>query len=127
MSSPLRVYEYEKCDTCRNALKFLEEQEAAFDRIPIIERPPTAAELKRMLGYLKKRGGDFKKLFNTSGQVYRELKVGEKIKEGMTEEDAIRLLASHGKLIKRPFALSASDGTVGFRPEEWKALLKTLR
>jgi arsenate reductase len=70
-----------------------------------------------MLGFV----GDIRKLFNTSGLVYRELKLGEKL-PAMTEAQALKLLASNGKLIKRPFALSSDQGMVGFKEAEWKKL-----
>lgn len=77
-----------------------------------------------MLGYLTARGGTFKNLFNTSGQVYRELDIAQKIKDGMTEAQALALLSKNGKLVKRPFLFVGNDGTVGFKEAEWKALLK---
>ncbi|MBI3544235.1 MAG: arsenate reductase family protein [Deltaproteobacteria bacterium] len=119
--STLKIYEYEKCDTCRKALKFLDERGVAYERVPIVEQPPSKAELKRMLGFIELGGGDVRKLFNTSGQVYRELKLGEKL-PGMSKDEALALLARHGKLVKRPFALGAKAGTVGFKAEEWKKL-----
>ena len=122
----LKVYEYKNCDTCRKALKFLHTRKARYESVPIVESPPSAAELKRMLGFLKARGGSIKNLFNTSGQLYRELGVAEKLKEGMSESEAIALLAKNGKLIKRPFAISAKDGRVGFKPDEWAELLAKL-
>ncbi len=119
----IKVYEYEKCDTCRKALKFLEANEVEYKRIPIVDQPPSATELKKMLGYLKARGGSLKNLFNTSGVQYRELGISERIKGGMTESQAIELLSKNGKLVKRPFVLTGEDGRVGFKPEEWKSLL----
>lgn len=77
-----------------------------------------------MLEYLKKDGGTFKNLFNTSGVQYRELKISDKIKAGMTEAEAIKLLSQNGKLIKRPFLLGADNGTVGFKQDVWTRLLK---
>ncbi len=76
-----------------------------------------------MLGYLKKEGSSFKNLFNTSGLQYRELKISDKIKAGMTEDEAITLLSKNGKLIKRPFLLTDKNGVVGFKQEAWKELL----
>lgn len=113
----MKVYEYSKCSTCRNALKYLDGKKAKYEKVPIVEQPPTAAELKRMLGYLKAAGKSFKNLFNTSGEQYRALKIGDKIKAGMTEEEAIALLAKNGKLVKRPFILTGKGGVVGFDPE----------
>jgi arsenate reductase (glutaredoxin) len=119
-----KVYEYKNCSTCQKALKFLDAKNKKYERIPIVDQPPTAAELKKMLGYLKAAGGTFKNLFNTSGQQYRELNISDKLKNGMTEEQAIGLLSKNGKLIKRPFLLTDSDGTVGFKPDVWSKLVK---
>lgn len=112
----IRVYEYDKCSTCRKAVGFLQKKRVDFDRIPIVEQPPTQAELKRMLGFC---GGDVRKLFNTSGMVYREMGLGEKL-DGMSQDETLHLLAAHGKLVKRPFVLTENAGLVGFKEEEWK-------
>jgi arsenate reductase (glutaredoxin) len=120
----MKVYEYKNCSTCQKALKFLDAIKAKYQRIPIVEQPPSASELKRMLGHLKDAGGSFKNLFNTSGQQYRELGISDKIKAGLSEDEAIKLLAQNGKLIKRPFLLTEKSGTVGFKPEVWTKLIK---
>lgn len=114
--SKLRVYQYDGCSTCKNALKFLTAKKAAFESIPIVEKPPTLAELKKMLAYYD---GKLGKLFNTSGQVYREMKLGEKL-SSMSESEALALLAKNGKLVKRPFVLGDGFGFVGFKEDEWK-------
>lgn len=119
-----KVYEYSKCSTCRNALKFLDSKQVSYTKLPIVDQPPSISELKQMLKYLKAKGKTFKNLFNTSGIQYREEKIGDKIKAGMSEEEAIQLLSKNGKLIKRPFVLTDSDGTVGFQSDEWKKVFK---
>jgi arsenate reductase len=119
---PLKVYEYKQCSTCQKALKFLDAKGVKFDRIAIVDQPPTMAELKKMVSVLEKNGGSFKNLFNTSGVQYRELGISEKIKAGMTAGDAIELLSKNGKLIKRPFAIDGDRGLVGFKEDEWKKL-----
>ncbi len=118
----LKVYGYKSCSTCVKALKFLEQKKIKHESLPIVDQPPTVAELKKMLGFLKAEGGSFKNLFNTSGVVYREMGIATQISEGMTEAEAITLLSKNGKLIKRPFALSSDSGTVGFKEEVWKKL-----
>lgn len=115
----VKIYEYSKCSTCRKALNFLDRHEVAYEKVPIVETPPTKAELKKMLAL---QGGNLKKLFNTSGEVYRSMKLGEKL-PSMSESQALDLLASNGKLIKRPFALAGDKGVVGFNEEEWKKLV----
>lgn len=76
-----------------------------------------------MLEFLKKNGGSLKDLFNTSGVQYRELKMAEKLKAGLTESEALKLLSTNGKLIKRPFLLGKSNGTVGFKPDQFSKIL----
>ena len=111
----MRVYLYDSCSTCKKAAAWLAKRGIAFEAVPIVDQPPSRAELKRMLSHV---GGDLRKLFNTSGQVYREMGLGAKL-PGMSEEEALALLSKHGKLVKRPFALTAKSGCVGFREDEW--------
>lgn len=119
----VKVYEYKSCSTCVKALKYLDAKKVVYTKLPIVETPPSLSELKLMLSYLKKVDGSFKNLFNTSGLVYREMKIGDKIKAGMTEEKALKLLSKNGKLIKRPFLLTKNNGTVGFKEDVWKKLI----
>lgn len=121
---PIKFYQYKTCSTCQKALKFLESKKLAFENIPIVDQPPTVTELKVMLGYLKADGGTFKNLFNTSGVVYREQNISQKIKDGMSEDEALKMLSKNGKLIKRPFLLTGKNGTVGFKEDVWKKLLR---
>ncbi len=111
----IKFYEYEKCSTCRNAAKFLEQNKISYERIPIVEQPPSLSELSQMLEI---QGGEIKKIFNTSGVLYREMKLGEKIKD-MSPKEALLLLSTHGKLVKRPFVLTEKGGLLGFKQEEW--------
>lgn len=108
------IYEYAKCSTCRKALKFLDERGVAYEKKPIVDTPPSRRELEKMLAQV----GELKKLFNTSGELYRELKVSEKLKT-MTQDQALDLLAKHGKLVKRPFLLCGETGLVGFDEARW--------
>ena len=114
-----KVYEYDGCGTCRKARKYLEARQIACRLVPIREKPPTRAELKRMLAIYD---GNVKKLFNTSGRDYRAEGLGEKL-AGMTTEQAIDLLATNGNLVKRPFLLTKSGGAVGFSEASWDTLL----
>jgi arsenate reductase len=115
----LKVYEYGNCSTCKKALKYLENKKVPFEAIPIVDQPPTVAELKKMLGYYD---GKLGKLFNTSGVQYREMKLSEKL-PGMSEAAALALLAKNGKLVKRPFVLGTSSGCAGFNEVEWSERL----
>ena len=116
----IRFYAYSGCDTCRQALKLLQSRGLAHERIAIREQPPTADELKRMLGHYH---GDLRRLFNTSGQAYRELGLGPKL-AALSIEDALALLAGNGNLVKRPFALTRTRGVAGFRAQEWARFLE---
>jgi len=113
------VYEYAKCSTCRKALQFLDKKGIPYEKRPIVDQPPTRAELERMLA----RVGELKRLFNTSGELYRELKVSEKLKS-MTQDQALELLSKHGKLVKRPFVLAGDEGLVGFDEARWSQVFK---
>jgi arsenate reductase len=115
-----KVYAYAGCDTCRRAMKYLAARGIAHEVIAIREQPPSWAELRRMLDHL---GGDLRRLFNTSGQDYRALGLGAKLQDLSTDE-ALGLLAGNGNLVKRPFVLTPTGGTVGFDPEEWDELAK---
>jgi arsenate reductase len=92
----------------------LENKKVKFELIDITETPPTKQILKAAI---KAKG--MKKLFNTSGVQYRELKIKDKIKT-MTENQAVDLLASNGRLVKRPIAVDKNKITVGFDIEEYK-------
>ena len=117
--SQLKVYEYSKCSTCRKGLKFLDSHTIPYEKIPIVENAPTKDEIKKMINYYD---GDIRKLFNISGVVYREMGLSNKIKT-MGIEEAVDLLASNGKLVKRPFVLAERFGLVGFKEDEWKEAL----
>lgn len=115
---PLKVYSYDGCDTCRKAFKFLSERKIAHEVIPIREQPPTLAELKAML---ERYDGNVRKLFNTSGLDYKSLNIKDKL-PGMSTEEALKLLASNGRLVKRPFVVGSQIGIVGFDAEAWSNL-----
>lgn len=114
---PVKVWSYEKCSTCRKALKFLEERKIPHEVVPIVDNPPSKADLKRMLSSV----GELKRLFNTSGELYRELKISEKLPK-MSQDEALDLLAKHGKLVKRPFVFAGEHGLVGFDEARWSEI-----
>lgn len=113
--------EYPKCSTCRKAKQFLANQGVSFLDRHIVEETPSVEELKQWLSH---SSIPLKKLFNTSGQVYRSLQLKEKL-ETMEEAEQLALLASNGMLLKRPMLIK--DGqllAVGFQEENWRNLLK---
>lgn len=119
--SPLTVYTYANCDSCRRAVKWLRAEGLEFVEKPIRETPPSLAELKAMLAA---QGGELRKLFNTSGLDYRAQGLGAKLPT-MTEAAALTLLAGNGNLVKRPFLWRPPDGVglVGFDEARWRAAL----
>lgn len=117
----IRVHAYEKCDTCRRAVKWLAAQGVTAQIVPIRESPPTVPELRAMLGHV----GELRRLFNTSGKDYKELKMKDRL-PGLSEDEALALLSKNGNLVKRPFALAANAGAVGFNEEEWTRMLRAI-
>ncbi len=116
----LRVYSYKGCDSCRKAIKWLNERSIDFENIAISEAPPSRGELAKMLKYYK---GDLRRLFNVSGGDYRELKLKDRIST-LSHEEAFDLLENNGNLVKRPFAISSNGGVVGFKESGWIERLK---
>ncbi len=115
----VKVYQYPKCSTCRKALKWLDARKVSYDSIDIVTTPPKKTELKKAL----ERGVPLKKLFNTSGQSYREGGWSEKLGQ-ITEAQALDALAKDGKLIKRPFILADEQVLVGFDEAAYAKALK---
>jgi len=115
----LKLYAYAGCGTCRKALAWLASRGIEAEVLPIRESPPSVAELKTMLG---RQGGELRRLFNTSGQDYRALGLKDTL-PGLSDEEALELLAAKGNLVKRPFLLGPGVGLVGFKEEEWAAAL----
>ena len=115
----LTVYSYAKCQTCQKAIKWLEARRIPHSVVPIREQPPKQAEIKAMLKHVD---GDVGRLFNRSGQDYRTLGLSAKL-DGMSEIEAIKLLAGNGNLVKRPFVLTTRVGLVGFDATTWAKAL----
>ncbi|MBS1984585.1 MAG: arsenate reductase family protein [Bdellovibrionales bacterium] len=111
----VKVYEYAACSTCRNALKWLTQHQVKFTAIPIVDQPPSLTELK---GYVQRSGLPLAKFFNTSGLVYREMQLGKKLPT-LTDEEKLKLLASNGKLIKRPLVVAPQGVLVGFQADAY--------
>ena len=110
----MKFYSYSKCGTCRKAKKFLDNWKIGYQELDITLTPPPKAVLKKAI-----RAKGMKKLFNTSGEQYKKLKIKDKI-SSMTESEALDLLASNGRLIKRPVSVDKDRITVGFDEEDFK-------
>lgn len=119
----LAVYQYPKCSTCRNALRWLTAHDLEYDSIDIVTSPPPLSVLESVLS---KSGLPVAKLFNTSGQSYREGNYKERLKTA-SKAEALAALAKDGKLIKRPLLVSKHVVLVGFDPEVYASRLEELR
>lgn len=117
MAEKPKVYQYAKCSTCRKALAFLDKRGVAIDSIDIVTRPPSKTELSRAM---KLAGVPVKKLFNTSGQSYREGGFGERL-PNMSDDQALDALTRDGKLVKRPLVLGHDYALIGFDEAAYKA------
>ena len=109
------VLVYRKCSTCVKALKWLDANGVTYEERPIIEQNPTFEELKE---WYQKSGLPLKKFFNTSGLLYKEMQLKEKL-PGMSEEEQLKLLATDGKLVKRPVVVGDDFVLTGFKEAEW--------
>ena len=112
--------EYPKCTTCQKAKKWLESNGVEVDARDIVLENPTRDEL---VAWYEKSGLALKKFFNTSGMLYRELGLKDKL-PNMTEDEQLDLLASDGKMVKRPIIVGHDFILVGFKEKEWEEKLK---
>ena len=113
------LIEYPACSTCKRAKKFLDDHRIAYTDRHIREQRPTQEEL-----YLwqKMSGLPWKRWFNTSGQLYKQMSLKDKLPQ-MSQEEQVALLASDGMLVKRPILVGEDFVLVGFREGEWEAQL----
>lgn len=110
---------YKKCSTCQKALKWLDEQKISYEARPIKEDNPAREELKL---WYQKSGLPLKRFFNTSGNLYKELSLKDKLPQ-MTEEEQLDLLATDGMLVKRPLLVAGDVVLTGFKEAEWREKL----
>ena len=116
----LLFIEYPKCTTCKRAKKFLVENNIEFEDRHIAEENPTKEELK---SWFDKSGLPINKFFNTSGVLYREMQLKDKVKT-LKEDELLDILATNGMLVKRPIIVKDDIVLVGFKEEEWNEKLK---
>lgn len=109
------VLVYRKCSTCQKALKWLDERHIKYDERPIVEENPTYEELKK---WYEMSGLPLKKFFNTSGLLYKEMGLKDKLKD-MSEDEQLKLLSTNGMLVKRPLIIGDDFVLTGFREQEW--------
>lgn len=110
---------YPRCSTCRKAQKWLDERGVTYETRHIKEENPTAEEL---LAWKKLSGLPMSRFFNTSGMLYRQLELKDKL-PGMSDEEMAALLATDGMLVRRPLLVGEDFVLVGFREKDWAARL----
>ncbi len=106
---------YPKCSTCQKAKKWLEANNIEYKERHIVEDNPTYEELK---DWHSKSGLPLKRFFNTSGLLYKEMKLKDKL-PAMSEEEQLKLLASNGMLVKRPLLVNGDTVLLGFKEADW--------
>lgn len=107
--------EYPKCSTCKKAKKWLDDYEIVYTDRHIVEENPFYEELK---DWYQRSGLPLKKFFNTSGMLYKEMKLKDRL-PAMSEEEQLKLLATNGMLIKRPLVVKEDTVLIGFKEAEW--------
>lgn len=107
--------EYPKCTTCQKAKKWLMEHKVELESRHIKEQNPTASELQQ---WHERSGLPLKRFFNTSGMVYKELGLKDKLKD-MSDQEQYQILATDGMLVKRPIVVGSDFVLVGFKEKEW--------
>ncbi|QSQ13794.1 Spx/MgsR family RNA polymerase-binding regulatory protein [Myxococcus landrumensis] len=115
MSNDVLVLSYSGCSTCKKALKWLEAQGVPHRVRPIVDTPPTVAELEQ---WIPRSGVSVRKWLNTSGQSYRAM--GKAKVDAASEAELRAWLAADGKLVKRPVVVTPTTVLVGFQPEAWE-------
>ena len=115
----IELIDYPKCSTCKKAKKWLQDHQIEFRDRDITKDTPTKEELKT---YLKISQYPIKRYFNTSGNLYKEFALKDKL-DTMSEDEKLEILSQHGMLIKRPIVVSDSFILVGFREKEWNEIL----
>ena len=107
---------YPKCTTCKRAKKWLDEHQISYEERDIKENNPSLEELKE---WYQRSGLPLKRFFNTSGMLYKEMKLKDKLPE-MSEDEQLALLASDGMLVKRPIVVTKESVLVGFKEAQWE-------
>ncbi|MBQ2062244.1 MAG: arsenate reductase family protein [Oscillospiraceae bacterium] len=106
---------YPRCSTCQKAQKWLDERGVTYEVRHIKEDNPTAEEILR---WQAMSGLPMSRFFNTSGQLYRQMELKDRL-PGMSDEEMAALLATDGMLVKRPLLVGSGFVLVGFREKEW--------
>ena len=110
---------YPKCTTCQRAKKWLDDHGFVYEARDIKEENPSEAELKE---WYAKSNLPLRRFFNTSGNLYKEMKFKDRLPD-MSEEEQLALLATDGMLVKRPILVDGDTVLTGFREKDWEEKL----
>ena len=111
---------YPKCTTCKKAKTWLDDHNIVYTERHIAEENPSYEELKK---WYDMSGLPLKRFFNTSGLLYKEMQLKDRL-SSMSEEEQLQLLATNGMLVKRPLVVDDETVLVGFKESEWSEKLK---
>jgi len=114
---------YSRCSTCKKAKAYLDERGIEYELRDIKSENPTYKELKKLHAL---SGLPVKKFFNTSGLLYKELKLKYKLPD-MSEDECLNLLATDGMLVKRPILIGSGSVCVGFKQNEWAGVIDSAK
>lgn len=109
------LIQYPKCSTCQKAKKWLDAHHISYTERHIAEDNPSYDELKQ---WHRESGLPLKRFFNTSGLVYKNMQLKDKLPD-MSEEEQLKLLSANGMLVKRPLIIDDDKILVGFKEAEW--------
>lgn len=112
------VLHYPKCSTCKRAIQWLKENQIDYQERNIVEQNPTQQELTE---WYHKRGLPLKRFFNTSGNLYKEQNLKDKLPQ-MSEQEQLALLATNGMLVKRPLVIGEDFVLTGFKEADWERM-----
>ena len=106
---------YPKCTTCQKAKKWLDDNKIEYKLRDIKENNPSLEELT---AWYNMSGLPLKKFFNTSGLLYKQMELKDKLPT-MSEDEQLKLLATDGMLVKRPLVYGNDLVLIGFKESEW--------
>lgn len=112
------IYIHPKCSTCLKAKKWLDQEGIPYKVEDIREVRP---DLETMRAIKEANHLTVKNMFNTSGELYKEMGLKDKL-DDLTDDQALEILLSDGMLIRRPLLVDGTKATFGFKEETYSKL-----
>lgn len=113
----IRIYHNNRCSKSRATLALLEQHGKPFQVINYLDTPPTAAELRELLGLLHM---DARQLLRRGEPEYQALGLAD---PALDDEAIIAAMAAYPKLIERPIVVANGRAVIGRPPEAVLAVL----